>query len=78
MICRELAELLIDFISGELPAERHQRVQEHLVKCPPCVIFMETYQMTIRITRKLPCRPMPPALVERLQKALDEFRTGGE
>ncbi len=75
MNCRELAELLIDFISGELPPDHHQRIQEHLGACPPCVTYLETYQLTIRITRKLPCQPIPPALKERLEKALAEFQS---
>jgi anti-sigma factor RsiW len=76
MICRELAELLIDFISGELPPEQQKLVQEHLCQCPPCLVYMETYRVTIRLTRKLPCQPLPPALAERLKKALGDIRAG--
>jgi anti-sigma factor RsiW len=74
MNCRELAELLIDYITGELPAEHQRLVQEHLGECPPCVVFMETYRVTIKITGQLPCRPLPQSLKERLEKALAEIR----
>ncbi len=30
MTCRELAELLIDFVSGELAPEHQERVEQHL------------------------------------------------
>lgn len=72
--CREVVQLLIDFVSGELPADHRVRVEQHLNRCPPCVTYLETYQLTIRLTRQLPCRPLPPQLAERLKQALREIR----
>jgi anti-sigma factor RsiW len=74
MNCRELAELLIDFVAGELAAEQHRLVEQHLKECPPCVVYLQTYQITIRLTRQLPCGSLPPALAARLTKALDDIR----
>ena len=68
--CRQLAELLIDFVSGELPDDQRQHIERHLRNCPPCVTYLETYQLTIKLTRQLPCEPMPPQLVQRLRAAL--------
>jgi anti-sigma factor RsiW len=70
--CRQLVELLIDFVSGELDEEQREYVEQHLQKCPPCVTYLETYQITIQITRQLPPAPLPPQLVERLRAALEE------
>jgi anti-sigma factor RsiW len=72
--CRELAELLIDFVAGELPPEHHQRVEHHLECCPPCLTYLETYRMTIQVTRNLPCQPIPPELIEKLRAALKEIK----
>jgi anti-sigma factor RsiW len=72
--CRELAELLIDFVSGSLPPEHEGRIKKHLHDCPPCEMYVKTYQLTIQLTRQLPCEPMPPALVARLRQALAEIR----
>ena len=74
--CRDLAELLIDFVAGELSPERRQRIEQHLKKCPPCVTYIETYKLTITLTRKLPCRPLPPELEDKLRVALAEARGG--
>jgi hypothetical protein len=73
MNCRELAELLIDYVSGELPAEQCDHIKNHLGECPPCVIFLETYQITIQWTRQLPPAPLPPELIERLKTAMAEM-----
>jgi anti-sigma factor RsiW len=72
--CRQLAELLIDFVSGSLPPDHQQRVEQHLHDCPPCVTYLETYKLTIQMTRQLPCQPLPPALVQRLREILEEIR----
>lgn len=72
--CRELVEFLIDFVSNELPPEHRARVEQHLKRCPPCVTYVETYQLTIRLTRQLPCKPMPPELVQRLREVLEKIR----
>ncbi len=55
MNCRELAELLLDFVNGELAAEQCQCLEEHMHACPPCEVYVETYRLTIRLTRQLPC-----------------------
>ena len=69
--CRQIAELLLDFVSGELSPEMKEHIEQHLEWCPPCVTYLETYRATIQITRKLPCEPLPEALVQRLRAALE-------
>jgi anti-sigma factor RsiW len=70
--CRELVELLIDFVSGELDDDRRQRIEAHLRCCGPCETYLETYRITIQLTRQLPPAPLPPQLVERLRAVLEE------
>lgn len=74
MNCRQLIELLLDFVAGELPPEHCHTVEQHLHCCPPCAAYLETYRLTIRLTRRLPCAPIPPELERRLRAALAEIR----
>lgn len=76
--CRELAELLIDFLADELPPEHKERIESHLRCCPPCVTYVETYQLTIQLTRRLPSAPLPPELEARLRQALESLRRQGD
>jgi hypothetical protein len=69
--CRQIAELLIDYVSGDLAPEHCQHIQQHLKCCPPCLVYLETYQLTIRLSRQLPPAPMPPELVQRLRAVLE-------
>ena len=72
MKCKELAEILVDYVAGELSPELAEHIREHLCLCPPCVRFVETYQVTIRVTRKLPMVAMPPDLMRRLKQAIED------
>lgn len=74
MTCREVTEFFIDFVSGELPAEVELHLRKHLEECPPCVTYLETYQITIRLTRQLPDEPPPKGLLDRLKAALEKHR----
>jgi anti-sigma factor RsiW len=72
MTCREMAELLIDYVSGELAPELSDHIRQHLCRCPPCGVYLETYQLTIKITRQLPPAPVPPELMARLRAAVEQ------
>jgi anti-sigma factor RsiW len=74
MTCCELAELLLDYVNGELPPEQCERICMHMQLCPPCVTYVETYCLTIRLTRRLPCSPLPPQLAQRLEVVLAEIK----
>jgi anti-sigma factor RsiW len=70
--CRDLAELLIDYIAGELPPDQAEHIRQHLEFCSPCVYYIETYQLTIKLTRKLPPVAPPAALLARLRAAVEQ------
>lgn len=70
MTCREMIELLLDYCNGDLDSELCRQLREHLDMCPPCVTYLETYQITIRVSRQLPAAPLPPHVAQRLQDAM--------
>jgi hypothetical protein len=78
MTCRELAELLIDYLEGELEPALKQHIATHLSICPPCEAFVSTYRITIQLTRRLPAAPLPPDLCTRLQEALQRHKGEGK
>ena len=76
MTCREMIDLLLDYCSGDLDNALCQQLREHLDMCPPCVTYLETYQITIRVSKQLPRAPMPERLIQRLQDALKSLDEG--
>jgi anti-sigma factor RsiW len=68
--CRQLCDLLFDYVSGDLPDDRRALLEAHLKACPPCFVELETYRITVTLTRKLPCRPLSPECERRLREML--------
>lgn len=76
--CREVAELLVDFVEGSLPEMQMITLQQHICACPPCMFYMETYQDTIEVTHALPEEPLPPEFEARLRVVLAEWTNSEE
>jgi len=68
--CRQIAELLGDYLDGSLPRETRELIDFHIDGCAPCVAFLNTYRGTVDATRKLPDVPIPPELKNRLLAVL--------
>jgi anti-sigma factor RsiW len=68
--CQRLFELLHDFVSGELAPTEFAALQSHLQACPPCEIYVQTYRLTITMTRALPAVEIPSESAQRLLQAL--------
>lgn len=68
--CRRLGELLCDFASGELDATLVVALEAHIQRCKRCGNEVATYRLTVSLTRRLPQRPVPPTLLDRLRDAV--------
>ena len=68
--CRQIADLLGDYLDGTLPKSTRELLEWHIEGCPPCVAFVNTYRGTIGATRTLPDIPIPPELKKRLLAVL--------
>lgn len=50
MTCKELVELVTDYLEGKLPNEVRLQLEEHLSGCSGCTNFLEQMRETIRLT----------------------------
>ena len=57
MKCRELADFLADYVSGELPVESREHFEFHLSKCKNCHEYLLQYEVTIK-AGKIACGEM--------------------
>ncbi len=71
-ICEQIANLVVDFITGELDPETVSAFEEHLHLCPDCAAFLKTYKKTVQITRTLPYEDIPPEMEKRVRRFLRE------
>ena len=77
MSCRQCAELLADFLEGTINHEDRRLFEQHLDECLPCFNYVDTYRLTIRLTTKLACLPIPAQCEQRLRESLAREFLGG-
>jgi anti-sigma factor RsiW len=70
--CKELIELVTDYLEGALPPDDRTLFEGHLAICDGCQAYLEQMRETIRLTGKLTDAALPEAAKQRL---LDAFRT---
>ncbi|MCI0370976.1 MAG: anti-sigma factor [candidate division NC10 bacterium] len=76
MSCKELVNLLADYLEGQMDPEAARDLDQHLADCPACLNFLKTYRATTRLIREIACEDIPPELGERLQEFLRERLKG--
>ena len=50
MTCKELVELVTDYLEGVLPDDVRMRFEDHLSGCDGCTNYLEQMRQTIRLT----------------------------
>ncbi len=71
-ICREITDLLLDYMTGELDPETVAAFEAHLRLCPDCVAFLNTYKKTVQATRSLRFEDIPAEMEKRVRRFLRE------
>ena len=51
--CRDLVELVTDYLEGALSPQQHARFQHHIAGCDGCTAYLEQMRETIRLTGTL-------------------------
>ena len=75
MTCREFADFIMDYLTGELPIEERALFERHLQRCPHCPEYLKQYQDSITAGRKAFDREeeeVPEAVPEELVRAILE------
>ncbi len=49
LVCREVVELLTDYLEGALSPRDHERLEGHLAACPPCTAYLAQIRSTISL-----------------------------
>ena len=68
--CRQIADLLGDYLDGSLPKPTRELLEWHIEGCGPCVAFVNTYRGTVSAATKLREVEIPKELKKRLLSVL--------
>ncbi len=72
MSCKELVELVTEYLEGTLPADDRARFEAHLGDCDGCETYLGQMRLTIRTLGALSEETIPPDARDDL---LEVFRS---
>jgi anti-sigma factor RsiW len=75
MACRELVEVITDYIEGTMAEQDRRRFEAHLEECPYCVTYLEQMRETIESLGELTAESLSPQAREDLLAAFRGWRT---
>jgi anti-sigma factor RsiW len=73
IVCRELVELVTDYIEGDLDAATHARVEQHLAACPHCTEYVREMRVTTRALREVRTAELAPGRRDELLAIFREW-----
>lgn len=72
--CKELVELVTDYIEGTLPRSERKRFEAHLGGCDGCTTYVEQMRATVEATGRLTADAIEPAAREALLGAFRDWK----
>lgn len=74
--CREVVEILGDYLEGAMAPQDRARLEEHLAGCEGCAAYLEQLRTTIRLSGRLPEEAVAPETMTPLLEAFRAWRRG--
>ncbi len=72
--CRELVELVTDYLEGALAPADRTRFEEHLRICKPCVAYVEQIRLTIAAGGAIGPEQLDPEARDELLAAFRDWK----
>ena len=67
--CRQVVELVTDYLEGDLPEPLRAAVERHLSECPHCIDYVEQMRVTAASLPQVPIETISPAARDELVAA---------
>ncbi len=74
LTCKEVVELVTDYLDGALSRRDRKRFERHLAACDGCTRYLEQMRQTIRLTGILAESDLAPPAREALVAAFRDWR----
>jgi len=74
MACRELVELVTDYLEDRLPLDERLRFEEHIAMCPGCTAYLDQIRLTIFVTGALRAEDLDQQAREAMLAVFREFQ----
>ena len=74
MPCRELVEVITDYLEDALPHDDRRRFEAHLDECDACRDYVEQFEHTIALSGRVEAKQLPAGLQDELLTAFRAWR----
>jgi anti-sigma factor RsiW len=74
MACRELVELITEYLEGTLGPEDRARFDAHIAGCDACTAYLEQMRHTLRALGQIPEESISAEVREELLVAFRDWR----
>jgi anti-sigma factor RsiW len=75
LTCKELVEIVTDYLEDRLPPAERQRFEQHLVGCEGCANYLDQMRQTIRLVGRLSEESISAPNRERLLRAFRDWKS---
>lgn len=75
LTCRELVEVVTEYLEGAMEPEERLRFEEHLAFCSWCVSYLEQMRETIRVAGALKEEDLAPQTRDQLLQVFRHWKS---
>ena len=75
MRCREVVELMTDYLEDALPARDRERFEQHIAGCDGCRAYLAQLRATLRAMTSFEDVAIPERVQEELVRAFRDWRS---
>ena len=75
LTCKELVELVTDYLEGALSSEDKERFEAHLATCDGCAAYLQQMRTTIQTVENLEEESLSPQAKENLLRLFRNWKT---
>jgi hypothetical protein len=72
--CKEVVELVTDYLERALPADEASLFEQHLNFCEGCIVYVEQIRATAETAGRVREEDVPPETKEKLMAAFREWK----
>jgi anti-sigma factor RsiW len=76
LTCREMVELVTDYLEGRLADSDRERFEAHVGQCDACVLYIEQMRLTISALGRIPPETISLEAERELLDAFRDWRAG--
>jgi len=76
MKCRDVVELMTDYLEGALSDADRARFEDHIAGCDGCRAYLEQLRETRKVAGRLASEPVPESLQAEVLNAFRDWHAG--